>query len=157
MSTPATVARDSALDDSSSLDSPVVPSARPQTAARTRVRPTVRRVRRTLKRLDPLTVLKLSLFYYACFLLLWLAFVAVAYWIVQGMGVFDAIEEFGEGFALEWGKLDISLWFVERWALLVGAVLCIVGAFVNAFLAFLYTVASDVVGGLEMTFVERDL
>jgi hypothetical protein len=33
----------------------------------------------------------------------------------------------------------------------------VVGSIVNVFLAFLYNVGSDLVGGVEMTFVERDL
>jgi hypothetical protein len=121
------------------------------------MRPAVRRVRRTLKRVDPITVLKLSLFYYACFAALWLGFVAVVFWIVQSMGVFDAIEKLSEGLALGWGKVDISLWFVERWALVLGLVWVVLMSIVNTFLAFLYNVGSDVVGGIEMTFVEREL
>ena len=110
-----------------------------------------------MKRIDPFSVLKLSLFYYTCFLIVWAGIVAVAYWIVQSMGLFDAIEDFSTGFALEWGEIDISLWLVERWALLIGGALVIVGALINAFLAVLYNLASDLVGGLEVTFVERDL
>jgi hypothetical protein len=30
-------------------------------------------------------------------------------------------------------------------------------ALINAFLAFLYNLAADIFGGLEMTFVERDV
>jgi hypothetical protein len=116
----------------------------------------VRRVKRTVKRVDPFSVLKLSLFYYACFLIVWAGVVAVIYWIVQSMGIFDAIEDFSTGFALEWDEIDISLWMVERWALLIGGGLAILGALINAFLAVLYNLASDLVGGLEVTFVERD-
>jgi Transmembrane domain of unknown function (DUF3566) len=124
--------------------------------ARKRPRPSVRRVKRTLKRVGPFSVFKLSLFYYSCFLILWLGFVAVVFWIVQSMGLFDAVEEFSKGFALEWGKIDISLWLVEKWALYIGLALCLLGSLINAFLAFLYNLASDLVGGLELTFVERD-
>jgi hypothetical protein len=106
---------------------------------------------------DPLSVLKLSLFYYACFLVVWLGFVAVVFWVVQSMGLFDVIESVSKGFALEWGKIDISLWLVERWAFLIGLVLVVIGSVINAILAFLYNVGSDLVGGVEVTFVERDV
>lgn len=122
-----------------------------------RPRPGMRRVRRTIKRVDPWSVLKLSLFYYSIFLVFWLIFVAVFYNVIDGMGLFDAIEGFGQGFALDWGEIDISLMFVERWAFFIGLTLVITGALVNAFLAFLYNLGSDLVGGLEMTFTERDL
>ena len=103
-------------------------------------------------------MLKLSLFYYSIFLVVWLALVAVMYQIIEAVGVFDAIEQFGRGMEFEAAQnLNISLGFVERWALMIGAALVIVGALVNAFLAFLYNIGSDLVGGLEVTFVERDL
>ena len=168
--TPARGARTTKFDSRAAAEAPVLnpdltevgpaPTIEPSRRRRTRkgtVRPTVRRVRRTVKRIDPFSVLKLSLFYYACFLIVWAGIVAVIYWIVQSMGLFDAIEEFSTGFALEWGEIDISLWLVERWALLIGGALAVVGALINAFLAVLYNLASDLVGGLEVTFVERDL
>lgn len=103
-------------------------------------------------------MLKLSLFYYSIFLVVWLALVAVMYQIIEAVGVFDAIEQFGRGMEFEAAQsLNISLGFVERWALMIGAALVVVGALVNAFLAFLYNIGSDLVGGLEVTFVERDL
>jgi Transmembrane domain of unknown function (DUF3566) len=133
------------------------PQPRAQRRPRRRVRPAARRVKRTIRRVDPLSVLKLSLFYYACFLIVWLGFVAVLFWVVQSMGLFDVIESVSEGFALEWGKIDISLWLVERWAFVIGLVLVLLGALINAFLAFLYNVGSDLVGGVDVTFVERDV
>ena len=120
-----------------------------------RRRPAIRRVKRTLRHVDPLSVLKLSLFYYGIFLVLWLAFVAMAYWVVASMGVFDVIERFGQGLVL-WDEVNITLFFVERWALAIGLFFLIVAALINVFLAFLYNVGADLVGGIEMTFVERD-
>lgn len=120
-----------------------------------RVRPVIRRVKRTIKHVDPVSVLKLSLFLYSCLLVVWLALAAVVYWIVDAFGFFDALDEFREGFVI-WENLDISLMVVEKWAFLIGLTLVIVGSVVNAFLAFLYNVGSDIVGGIGLTFVERD-
>lgn len=122
-----------------------------------RPRAGTRRVRRTVKRIDPWSILKLSLFLYSIFLLFWLVFVAILYSIIDGMGLFDAIESFGQGFALDWGEVDISLMFVERWAFFVGVMLVIAGSLLNGFLAFLFNVGSDLVGGVQMTFTERDV
>lgn len=120
-----------------------------------RSRPTTRRVRRTLRHVDPLSVLKLSLFYYGCFLLLWLVIVAVLYGVLSAAGLFERIEELGRALVL-WDEVQITLWFVERWAFFIGLVLGLVASIVNVFLAFLYNLAADVVGGAEFTFVERD-
>lgn len=121
-------------------------------------RPAVRRVRRTLKRVSPVTVFKLSLFYYFLFLFVWLAFVAVVYWFLESTGVFDTYDEFRRGMVMtQWRDIDFSLGLFEKWALFIGIIFVLVGSIINAFLAFLYNLAADIFGGLEMTFVERDV
>ena len=133
------------------------PAPAPPTRRRAvRRRPAIRRVKRTLRHVDPLSVLKLSLFYYGIFLVVWLAFVAMVYWVVASMGVFDAIERFGQGLVL-WDEVNITLFFVERWALAIGLFFLVLASLINVFLAFLYNVGADLVGGVEMTFVERDI
>jgi hypothetical protein len=116
----------------------------------------IRRVKRTIHHVNPFSVLKLSLFFYAAFLILWLLFVAMVYWILSSLGLFEWIEDFNTGMVI-WDRVDISLWMVERWALLIGIVMVIVGALANTFLAFLYNFGADTVGGVEVTFVERDV
>ena len=116
----------------------------------------VRRVRRTLRHVDPLSVLKVSLMFYGCFLLLWLVFVAILYWVVQAAGVFESVEEILQTATLVDGPWTVSLTFVEKWAFFIGLTISIVMSLVNLFLAFLYNVVADVIGGIDMTFVERD-
>lgn len=123
-------------------------------SSRRRLRPTTRRVKRTLKHVDPIGILKISLFFYAIFLVLWLLFVAVLFNVLDGAGLFDAIKDFQVGFALE--ETDIGFWTVERWAFLIGLTFVVLASLLNVFLAFLFNVASDLFGGVEMTFVERD-
>ena len=122
---------------------------------RRRQRSTVRRVKRTLRHVDPLSVFKLSLFFYGIGVVVWLLFVALLYSVVESTGVFDAIEAFSRGLALGW-KVEIDLWFVEKWALLVGLVIWFLGALTNLLISFLYNVGADTIGGIEMTFVEKD-
>jgi hypothetical protein len=140
---------------------PAAPERRPASStARRRTsrgrRATVRRVKRTLRHIDPLSVLKLSLFFYAVFVVVWMVIVAILYGIVDSMGLFDLIESFSESFALTW-EVNIDLWYVERWALLMGIMLAVIGSLVNVVLSFLYNVAADMIGGIEMTYVERDV
>jgi hypothetical protein len=133
------------------------PRAQAAPARRVRRKVPVRRVRRTIRKIDPWSVLKLSLFFYACFLVVWLVLVAVAYSLLDGAGLFDRIEEIREGFALGEGRLEITLWTVERWAFMIGLVVALVATIFNLILTFLYNIASDLIGGLEITFVEREL
>lgn len=124
-----------------------------RTSVRRRV--ALRRVRRTLRHVDPLSVFKLSLFFYGIAVLFWMLLVAIAYSIVSSMGLFKTIEEFSKGFALGW-KVDITLFWVEKWAFFIGLVFALIGALLNLLLSFLYNVGADTIGGIEMTFVERD-
>jgi hypothetical protein len=121
-----------------------------------RRRPGARRIKRTIKHVDPMSVLKVSLVYYAVFLILWLIFAAIVYWILNSIGVFDSIEKIANGFAFD-VKLNITLFYIEKWAFLIGLTFLVIAAIVNVFLAFLYNVASDLVGGIDVTFVERDI
>ena len=125
------------------------------TPPRRRVRGSIRRVRRTLKHIDPISALKLSLFFCACFMILWLIIVAIVYFILDAIGLFAAIEDFMRGFALG-DEFNISLFDVERWAFLFGLVMGLFISLINVFLVFLYNAGADIVGGIEMTFVERD-
>jgi hypothetical protein len=127
-------------------------------AARRRIvkrRSPTRRVKRTIKHVDPISVLKMSLFYYAFFLVAWLILVAIIYSFVSSTGFFTAVEDFSKSMALS-NNLDLTLGFFEKWAFLLGFVLYIIGCLGNLVLAFLYNVTSDVVGGVEVTFVERE-
>ena len=127
----------------------------PPPARRPRRSRQVRRVRRTLRHIDPLSVLKVSLMFYGVFLIIWLGIVAVIYWIVQSLGVFETINDFMEVAAVK-GNFELSLSLVEKWAFFIGLTVAVVMALVNLFLAFLYNVIADTIGGIDMTFVERD-
>ena len=135
----------------------VIPRSRSESTSRrpTRRRVAIRRTKRTLRHVDPVSILKLSLFFYAVFLVVWLGAVAIVYSILDSMGLFDTIEELAVAFALNWDS-EITLFLVERWAFLVGLTIVVLGSLLNVFLAFLYNVAADMVGGIEMTYVERD-
>lgn len=127
---------------------------RSSSRARSRRAP-ARRVKRRLRHIDPLSVLKISLIFYVIFLVFWLLGVALFYSFLESLGLFEAAESLGRSLVL-WEEVDISLGLVERWAFLIGLTLVVVGAIINMLLAFLYNVISDLVGGIDMTFVERE-
>jgi hypothetical protein len=133
-------------------DDIITPRRRPSPG---RLRGAPRRVKRTLKHIDPVSVLKVSFFFYGIFLVVWLFVVAILYWFIRSLGFFDLVNGVGEGMQL-WDEVTVTLWLVEKWAFFIGVIMVIIGAIANLVLAFLYNVASDVVGGVQMTFVERD-
>ncbi len=126
---------------------------------RRRFRPAARRVKRTLRHVDPITVLKLSLIFYGCLIVVGLVGVAIVYSWLDGIGLFKAIEDIARGseFLNKGESLGVTLWVVERWTFLIGLALGLVASLTNVFLAVLYNVAADLVGGLGLTFVERVL
>ena len=121
-----------------------------------RNKPVPRRVKRTLRRLDLVSVLKISLFYSVTLFLLWLGFVAVVFSVLEAFGVFTEIERFLSHPAFYGYPIEVTLGAVERWAALVGAVFVLLGTIASLFLAWLYNVGSSLLGGLELTFIERD-
>ena len=93
--------------------------------------------------------------FYGCFLVLWLVFVAIVYWMLQGAGVFETVESLREALTIK-GSWELSLSFVEKWAFFIGLAVAVVMSLFNLFLAFLYNLIADTIGGIDMTFVERD-
>lgn len=134
----------------------VLPGKAGRRPASTRRRVPVRRVKRTIRHVMPISVLKLSAFFYGVFLILWMIFVAIVYGILSSKGFFEGLEKLGKGLVL-WDKVDITLFFVEKWAFFIGVIFAILGTLLNLFLSVLYNVAADTVGGVEVTFVERDM
>ncbi len=109
-----------------------------------------------MRHVDPFSVLKLSLFFYACLLVIWLLVVAVIYAIVDNMGVFTAVAEFCKDAVIASCEDQIRLGTVERWAFVLGLVFVLLASIANVVFAFAYNVAADLLGGLELTFIERD-
>lgn len=113
-------------------------------------------MRRKIKHIDPISVLKVSLCFYTVFLLVWLVLVMLFYNFLEGLGLFDQLESLGRDLVLPALQNQITLGTVIRWAMVLGTVLVILGSLINAFLAFLYNIISDLIGGIELTFSERD-
>ncbi len=128
------------------------------TTKRTRpARGAVRRVKRTIKRVSPWSVLKMSLFFYSIVLVVWLVIVALLYSFIESLGVFTTVEELARLFTVEQAQdINLSLGLVEKWAFYIGGTVALVASLVNVLLAFFYNLGSDIVGGIEVTFVERE-
>jgi hypothetical protein len=128
------------------------PPPRPA-APRTTTRPVVRR-KVMVRHVDPWSVLKLSLIFYFCLLLVVMLGVAVFWSVVNRLGIIeDAL-----GFLLELNlEVTINAGNIGRAIFLVGLLNVALFSGINVFLAFLYNLVSDLLGGLRLTLAEEDV
>jgi hypothetical protein len=133
-------------------------------AAATGVRPSARnrpprQALLQLKRLDPWSVLKMALALAVVLFLVWMVAAGVLYGVLGGMGVWDRLNgtyaDLVTGQAQQGGSL-ISAGRVFLLAAVVGAINSLLFAVALTIGAFVYNVAADLVGGIEVTLSERD-
>lgn len=121
---------------------------------RDRVTTQGRRVRRVIRRVDPWSVLRFSLVFYACMLVVGMVAGFVLWAAASTTGLIDNIERFFEElFALE--SFTINGGLIFRSTLIGGLVLVLLGTGANVLMAVLYNLTSDVVGGVEVTVLEE--
>jgi hypothetical protein len=110
-----------------------------------------------LKRLDPWSVLKVALVLAVVLYLVWLIAVGVLYGVLDGIGVWDRLNgQYADLVAEQAGDQLISAGRVFGVAAIVGAVNSLLLAVAMSVGAFVYNVAADLVGGIEVTLSERD-
>jgi hypothetical protein len=112
-----------------------------------------------LKRLDPWSVLKMALALAVVLWLVWMVAAGVLYGVLGGMGVWDRLNGTYADLVTaqpETGGALISAGRVFGLAAVVGAVNSLLFAVAITIVAFVYNVAADLVGGIEVTLSERD-
>jgi len=129
----------------------------------------VRRTRVEIRRLGPVSVLKFSLIFYFCvFLVIYLA-LAIIWAILSASGVIESLEQllgtiFPSGASLtptgqvstrRAEPIEIDSGQVFTWLFFAGCVGVAVWSFINVFVAVMYNLISDIVGGVEVTLADR--
>jgi hypothetical protein len=125
-------------------------AARPGTAAAQAVD---RRARLVLRRLDPWSVLKFSLLFYLCLMLVGLLVFAVIWFVLVNMGVFEEISKFAGNFNL---NVAFPAGKVFRWYILLGLLGVVLWSIVTVLATLLFNLINDITGGIEMVLAERD-
>jgi len=113
-----------------------------------------RRARLVLRKIDPWSVLKFSLLFYFCLLLIMLLGSAIIFAILKAFGVIENIQKLVTDLAST--PYRVSGGSIFRWLFLFGLLGAIVASAVTVFLAFLYNLIADVVGGIEISVAERE-
>jgi hypothetical protein len=113
-----------------------------------------RRIRVQVRKIGPWSVLKLSLLFYFCLMLVVLLGLGILWAVVDALGVLGKIEEllnsvgFGPNFQFNGGAIFRQLFFI-------GLISVVVWSALTVFVVFLYNLISDLVGGIELTLTER--
>ncbi|MCA1832820.1 MAG: DUF3566 domain-containing protein [Actinomycetota bacterium] len=112
-----------------------------------------RRARLVIRKVDPWSVLRFSLLFYFCLLLIVLLGSAIIFAILKAFGVVANVEQLFASLEI---KVKISGGAIFKWLFLVGVLGTIVWTAVSVFAAFLYNLIADVVGGIEVSVSEKD-
>ena len=113
-----------------------------------------RRARLVIRKIDPWSVLKFSLLFYFCMLLIMLLGSAIIFAILKAFGVIGNLEKLIRD--LSEATFTISGGAIFRWLFLFGLLGSVIASAVTVFLAFLYNLIADVVGGIEVSVAERE-
>jgi hypothetical protein len=140
---------------------PAPPAARPAPraeAATTGARPAVqvRRLRKgklAIRKFDPWAIAKFSVVFYFCMLLIGLFGLGIIFAALKAFGVIGSLEKLLRNLQFD---VSISAWTIFRWAFLIGIAFTVIATAITTFMAFLYNLIADVVGGIEMLVTERE-
>ncbi|MGD0810391.1 MAG: DUF3566 domain-containing protein [Acidimicrobiales bacterium] len=124
----------------------------PASAGRGQSQATARDTRNRLvvRRVNAVSVLKVSVIFYFGVLVVMLITGAVLWNVAAALGVIDTLDKaIRTLFALSAFKLHPLV--ALGWAAVIGGALCFVGVVVNVFAAIMYNLISDMVGGVQVT------
>ena len=107
----------------------------------------------TVYRVSPWSVLKLSLIFYFCLLLVGMVAAVVLWSVVVNLGIVNAIVEMLAEFRI---KIVPNAGNAARLLFLIGLVNVVLWSAVNVLMAFLYNLIADLVGGLKVTLSENE-
>jgi len=147
------------------VDSASMSTSQRGTTDRTRVEPSRARMQRipasravrhrtTIRKIDPWSVLKLSLIFYFCVLLVVMLGLTVFWAVVIRLGLIEALQELLGKVGLE--LVRINGVNIARVIFLVGLVNVVLWSGINVFMSFLYNLISDLVGGLRVTLADDE-
>ncbi|MGZ4203767.1 MAG: DUF3566 domain-containing protein [Actinomycetota bacterium] len=113
----------------------------------------LRRGRLAVRKIDPWAVLKFSLVFYFCMLMVLLLATAIIFAFLKAFGVIHNLDKLLSDLSF---NFKITGGVIFRWFFLIGLAWTIVATAVTVFMAFLYNLIADVVGGIELLVTERE-
>ena len=114
-----------------------------------------RKVKRIVRHIDPWSVLKLSLLFYACLFVVFMVAGTLLWNLAGAAGTIASIE----GFIKDIGAFktfSFSGPTIFRASFLAGLILVIAGSGLNVLLTVLFNLISDLVGGIRLSVIEEE-
>ena len=123
-------------------------------------RPSVRRTRVVVRKVGPLSVLKFSLVFYFCVMLIVFFALMIIYALLGAVGALDSTSRllgyvFATGNASGSQPVKLNGAKIFFYLFVGGCVAVVLWSLINVFVAFLYNLISDVVGGIEVTLAQK--
>jgi hypothetical protein len=139
-----------ALAEDTSAGRPAQPPAKTKRSER----PRSRQARVVLRKVGPWSVLKLSFLFYLCVMTAIIGALVILYGVLDAIGALDSVTRLIQDlFADEDFQIHAD-WLFTR-GVLIGFAMVVLWSLINLFVAFLYNLISDIIGGIELTLSER--
>jgi hypothetical protein len=140
---------------------PAPPSRAPASAAPTKPASTRRsrkaqrrHARVVIRKVAPWSVFKVSLIFYLCLMLALIGAGMILYGVLGAIGALDSTTRLIRDLFAD-PEFEINgQWLFSR-GVTIGLLMVVVCSIINVFIAFLYNLISDLVGGIEVTLAER--
>jgi transmembrane protein DUF3566 len=113
-----------------------------------------RQTRVVIRKVGPWSVFKFSILFYFCIMLVVLLALGMLYSVLGAAGALDSVTKLARELFSDKTFTIHGDWIFERLAL-IGVAMVFIWSLINVFVAFLYNLISDVVGGIEVTLAER--
>ncbi len=120
-----------------------------------------RRTQVVIRRIGPWSVLKFSLIFYFCVMLILFFALLIIYLVLSAAGAIDSLARilgyvFGSGTSTR-GPTPVKIdgGQVFTWIFFSGLAFTVVWSLINVFVAFLYNLISDIIGGIDITLAEK--
>ncbi len=113
-----------------------------------------RQARVVIRKVGPWSVLKFSILFYLCVMTVILGALVILYGFLGAIGALESVTSFIQDLFAEPTFEINGDWLFTR-GLMLGLAMVVLWSLINVFVAFLYNLISDIVGGIEVTLSER--
>lgn len=107
-----------------------------------------------IRKVGPWSVLKLSIIFYLCVMVVVMGAMVILYGVLDALGALDSVTRLIRDLFADQGFEIHGQWLFSR-GLLIGIAMVVLWSLINVFVAFLYNLIADIVGGIEVTLSER--